>query len=283
MTATHFALRHRVAQLSLMAVAALALAGPVSAQSVSTMDKVLSAKTLRCGVQLDFPPAGFRTPQNEPEGYDVAYCKDMAKALGVTAQIVETPSAERIPALVSNRIDVLIASASVTPQRAITVSFSQPYISFINVVLTTKDSGVQKFDDLKGRSIGGVTGSTTEQELRASFNKWKDPKGKFTAYGSESETFLALAQKKIDGVIVSAGTAGALIKSGQFPALVMRGAAPSPADLAGIAVRKADTDLLRWVNVFVWNQVRTGRYKELYAQYFGDSKAPLLTVEGVDY
>lgn len=45
----------------------------------------------------------------------MAYCRDMAQALGATAQIVETPSSERIPALVSGRIDVLIASASITP------------------------------------------------------------------------------------------------------------------------------------------------------------------------
>jgi len=266
-------------------VTGMLLAGPALAQNSmpSGLDKIISAKILRCGIQLDFPPAGYRTSQNEPEGYDVAYCKDMAKSLGVTAQIVETPSAERIPALVSNRIDVLIASTSVTPQRAMTVAFSQPYISFINVVLTTKESGVQKFEDLKGRSIGGVTGTTTEQELHAAFDKWKDAKGKYTSYGSESETYLALTQKKIDGVIVSAGTAGALLKSGQFPSLMIRGAAPTPPDLAGIAVRKGDVDLLRWVNVFVWNQVRIGRYKELYTSYFGDAKAPALNVEGVDY
>jgi hydroxyproline transporter system substrate-binding protein len=264
-------------------IAGMAVAGSALAQSAATMDKILSSKTLRCGIQLDFPPAGYRNTQNEPEGYDVAYCKDMAKSLGVTAQVVETPSSERIPALVSNRIDVLIASTSITPARSMTVAFSQPYISFINVVLTNKTSGVQKFTDLKGRPVGGVTGTTTEQDLKAAFDKWKDAKGKYTGYGSESETYLALNQKKIDGVIVSAGTAGALIKSGQFPNLVIKGEAPTPADLAGIAVRKGDPDFLRWVNVFVWNQVRTGRYAELYTTYFGDSKAPALNVDGVDF
>lgn len=273
-------LKSSLARMLSALAAGCVLVGPIWAQTTSTLDKVLASKTLRCGVQLDQPPLGFRTPQNEPDGYDVAYCKDMAKSLGVTAQIIETPSGERIPALVSNRIDVLVAGTSITPQRALTVAFSQPYASFINVVLTTKDSGIQKFDDLKGRSIGGVTGTTTEQELRASFDRWKDPKGKYIGYGNESESYLALSQKKIDGLIVQAGTAGALLKSGQFPSLVIRGAAPTPADIAGIAVRKSDTDLLRWVNVFIWNQVRTGRYKELYTTYFGDSKAPSLNAEG---
>ncbi len=265
-----------------LALAALA-AAPAAAQSGGAVDKIIAAKKLRCGIQLDFPPAGFRTQQNEPEGFDVAYCKDMAKALGVTAEVVETPSSERIPALVSNRIDVLIASTSITPQRAMTVSFSQPYISFVNVVLTRKDSGVEKFADLKGRTVGGVTGTTTEQELKAQLDQWKDPKGKYIGYGSESEAYLALTQKKIDGVIVASTTASALLKSGQFPTLAIKGAAPTPPDLAGIAVRKGDTDLQQWVNVFVWNQVRTGRYQDLYKTYFGDSKAPSLTVDGVAF
>ena len=272
---------------AIVAVAGLALAAlaaaPAAAQSGGAVDKIIAAKKLRCGIQLDFPPAGFRTQQNEPEGFDVAYCKDMAKSLGVTAEVVETPSSERIPALVTNRIDVLIASTSITPQRAMTVSFSQPYISFVNVVLTRKDSGVEKFADLKGRTVGGVTGTTTEQELKAQLNQWKDPKGKYTGYGSESDAYLALTQKKIDGVIVASSTAGALLKSGQFPMLAIKGAAPTPPDLAGIAVRKGDTDLQQWVNVFVWNQVRTGRYQDLYKTYFGDSKAPSLTVEGVAF
>jgi len=61
------------------------------------------------------------------------------------------------------------------------------------------------------------------------------------------------------------------------------GTKPTPPDLAGIAVRKGDTDLQRWVSVFVWNQVRTGRYADLYKTYFGDSKAPSLAVDSVAY
>jgi len=67
----------------------------VSAATSSTLDQVISSKTLRCGVQLDYPPAGFRNQANEPEGYDVQYCKDMAKALGANAVIVETSAFPR--------------------------------------------------------------------------------------------------------------------------------------------------------------------------------------------
>lgn len=255
----------------------------LSTAAESTLDQVISNKALRCGVQLDYPPAGFRNAGNEPDGYDVQYCKDMAKALGVKPVIVETPSSERIPALVSNRIDVLIASASISPQRAMSVSFSQPYVNYTNVVLTRKDAGIEGFADLKGRTIGGVTGTTTEQELLVLRKGWGDTNGSYTGFGSEAESYLALAQGKIDGVIIGNASAAALVQSGQFPTLAIKGVAPTPPDLCGIAVKKTDTQMLNWVRTFVWTQVKNGRYAELYAQYFGDGEAPSLAVAGVDY
>ena len=215
--------RQRWGRGALVSLVLAAFAGGSAAHAQSALDKIVQSKTLRCGVQLDYPPAGFRNQKNEPDGYDVAYCKDMAKALGATAQIVETPSSERIPALVSNRIDVLIASASITTQRALTVAFSQPYVSYTNVVLTRKDTGVEKFDDMKGLAIGGVTGTTTEQDLKALYGAWKDAKGSYTGYGSEAESYLALTQGKIDGIILGNASAGALVRSGQFPTLVIKG------------------------------------------------------------
>lgn len=50
-----------------------------------------------------------------------------------------------------------------------------------------------------------------------------------------------------------------------------------------MAVRKADTDLLRWVQVFVWDQVKSGRYAELYTKYFNSTDIPSLSVPGVDF
>jgi polar amino acid transport system substrate-binding protein len=268
---------------------AAAIAAPITlclaqgAMADGSIDNIIAAGTLRCGVQLDFPPAGFRTAENEPEGYDVAYCKDMAAALGVTAEIVETPSAERIPALQSNRIDVLIASTSITPARALTVAFSQPYVSFVNVVLTRDDAGVASFDDLKGRTVGGVTGTTTEAVMQDALAGWSDTAGSYIGYGSEAESYLALSQGKIDGVVVGNATAAALLQSGQFPNLAVAGETPTPPDLAGIAVRKADQDLLQFVRTFVWYQVTSGRYAELYGTYFGEGAPPALATPMVEY
>jgi len=244
------------------------------------IDDIVKAGQIRCGSMLDFPPAGFRDAKNEPDGYDVQVCKDIAKALGVRAIIVETSSSERVPALVANRIDVLIASTSNTLERAKTVAFSAPYVAYTNVVLTRADTGVKSFDDLKGRAVGGVTGTTTEGVMLAGLQAWGEGREQYTGYGSEIDSYVALSQGKVDGLVVTNTVGSVLAQSPQFKALTVAGLAPSPADLCAIAVNKRDGELLRWINLFLWQQTRSGRYAELYAKYFGLGAPPVLTADG---
>lgn len=104
-----------------------------TAAQADKLDDIISSGTLRCAVVLDFPPMGSRDDSNTPVGFDVDYCNDLAAALGVEAEIVETPFPDRIPALVSGRADVGVASTSDTLERAKTVGFSVPYFAFTNV------------------------------------------------------------------------------------------------------------------------------------------------------
>src|SRR5206468_3825575 len=82
------------------------------------LDDVIASGKLRCGVLLDLPPVGYRDASNNPVGYDIEVCQDMAKALGVQPVIVETPSPDRIPAILSDRVDVSISSATNSLERA---------------------------------------------------------------------------------------------------------------------------------------------------------------------
>ncbi|HYS66098.1 MAG TPA: transporter substrate-binding domain-containing protein [Paraburkholderia sp.] len=269
------------------AVARLALgialaAVMIPSHAASTLDSVIQSKKLRCGVMLDSPPAGFRTPDNKPDGFDVAYCQDMAKMLGATADIVETPSQDRIPALVSNRIDVLIASTTNTAQRGISVAFSQPYINYVTVVLSRKGSNIQNAASMKGHPLGGVNGTSTEQYIKRNMEEWKDSKTTYTGFASDTEAYLALQQGKVDAILVSASTANLLVKSGKFPTFVVAGNVDLN-DMDSIAVKRDDYQFLNFVKLFVWNQVASGRYKELYNKYVAPGEPAPLNVKGVDY
>ncbi len=268
--------------IMILATAIGALASNM-ALAESTLDRVIGSKKLRCGIMMDNPPSGFRNAANEPDGLDVVYCKDMAKILGAEAEVVETPSPDRIPALVSNRIDVLIASTTPTPQRALTVAFTQPYMNFTMGVITRADTGIKSYADLKGKKLGGVVGSTQEQLIDKEMEAgWAAAGSTYTGYASDAESYLALQQGKVDSILVAMGVFNALSQSGQFSEFVLAGAAPL-SDTVAIAVKRDDQQFLNWTKQFVWQQVTSGRFAEVYKTYFGEGPVPALAISGVDY
>lgn len=254
-----------------------------SAMAGSTLDSVIKNKKLRCAVVLDSPPSGYMTPDNKPDGYDVAYCDDMAKSLGVEPVIVQTPASDRIPALVSNRVDIVVGSTTITPERAMTVAFTQPYVNFTITVVTRKGTGITSYDQLRGKKLGAVVGSTFEQLFNSELQgRWKNTGTTYTGFASDNETFMALQQGKIDAILQASSVYNTLAKSGQFPTFVDGGLAPL-SDMDGLAVRRGDPDFLNWAKIFVWRQVVTGRYAELYKKYMGDGPVPSLNMPGVDF
>ena len=268
---------------ALLATAIATLTLAAQAHADSALDTIVQSKKLRCGIMLDSPPAGFRDQNNEPDGYDVTYCKDMAKALGAEPVVVEVLSPDRIPALVSNRIDVLIASTTPTPARALTVAFTQPYTNNVMAVVTRKDTGIAQYSDLASKKLGGVVGTTPEQLFKQELGKgWQGSGATYTGFGSDAETFLALQQGKIDAIVINVGVFQALSKSGQFPEFVMAGLAPLP-DFGSIAVHRDDQQFLNWARLFVFQQEVSGRRAEVYKKYYGDGPLPPLTADGINF
>lgn len=245
------------------------------------LDDIISAGKLRCAVTLDIPPNGYRDEKHEPAGFDVDYCYDLAKALGVKPEVVETQLPDRIPALISNRADVAVASTSDTLQRAKTVGFSIPYFAFKEVVLTRKDTGITSYEGMKGHKTGAVAGTYEGIQWEADVKKMNDPNTTFRAYQSSADVLLALNQGQIDAMPAVTTLVNKLEKSGKYPDLVVAGDTPYVPDYLALATLRNEQGLINYLNLFVHQQVRTGRYAELYKKWFGDGPVVDLTIKGV--
>lgn len=266
-------IRSTLAAAGLMAAL---VATPVQADK---LDDIIASGTLRCAVVLDFPPMGSRDADNNPIGFDVDYCNDLAAALGVEAEIVETPFPDRIPALISGRADIGVASTSDTLERAKTVGFTIPYFAFQMVVLTREDTGIDNFEAMAGRTVGSVAGTFEAIALEENVGEWGG--GDFRPYNSQADVFLALSQGQIEATVVTSTVASSIIQSGQYDGFVMRGDAPYDIDWVGLITLREEYGLLNYLDLFVNQQVRTGRYQELYNQWIGEGEAPDLTVSRV--
>lgn len=244
------------------------------------LDDIIASGKLKCAAVLDFPPMGFRNDKNEPDGYDVDMCKDLAKVLGVEIEIVETPFPDRIPALVSGRADVGIASTSDTLERAKTIGFSIPYFAFEFNVLTRKDTGIKTYEDMCGKKVGNVAGTYEAIRLEPFI---KSCGGSFSAYQSEADLLLALKQKQIEATVVTSTVAWAHVKSGKYPTLTVEGKAPYDTDYVSLITVRSEYGMINYLNLFVNQQIRTGRAQDLYNKWIGEGDMPLYTIPGAYY
>jgi polar amino acid transport system substrate-binding protein len=253
-------------------IAGTAIAGAARADK---LDDIIASGTLRCAVVLDFPPMGSRDASNEPIGFDVDYCNDLAAALGVKAEIVETPFPERIPALMSGRVDVGVASTSDTLERAKTVGFSIPYFAFEMAVTANEKSGITSYEGMKGHTVGAVAGTYEAIALEKQVTEWGE--GSFRPYQTQADVFLALSQGQIDATVSTSTVAMANVKTGNFPGVSVVGKAPFDTDYVALFTNRNEYGLINYLNLFVNQQIRTGRYAELYEKWVG-GELPSLTV-----
>lgn len=257
-----------------LAAALVAATGFAGAAQADKLDDIIASGTLRCAVVLDFPPMGMRDANNEPIGFDVDYCNDLAKALGVQAEIVETPFPERIPALMSGRVDVGVASTSDTLERAKTVGFSIPYFAFEMAVTANDKSGITSFEGMKGHTVGAVAGTYEAIALEAQVKAWGE--GEFRPYQTQADVFLALSQGQLDATVSTSTVAMANVKSGNFAGISVVGKAPFDTDYVALFTNRDEYGLINYLNLFVNQQIRTGRYAELYAKWVGGDVPSLI-------
>ena len=95
--------------------------GPTSCQDI------LEAGVVRIGVPLDVPPFGSQNANRQPEGFDVDMANMVAKALGVKLELQQITGANRIPFLLTDKVDIVISVMGLTPERAKQIMFTAPY------------------------------------------------------------------------------------------------------------------------------------------------------------
>lgn len=264
-------------KISTLALGLVITTALTTAAQADKLDDIIASGTLRCAVVLDFPPMGSRDANNNPIGFDVDYCNDLAAALGVTAEIVETPFPERIPALMSGRVDVGVASTSDTLERAKTVGFTIPYFAFEMAVTANDASGITSFESMKGKVVGATAGTFEAIALEDQVKAWGE--GEFRPYQTQSDVFLALSQGQIDATVSTSTVAQANVKTGNFPGISVVGKAPFDTDYVALFTLREEYGLINFLNLFVNQQIRTGRYAELYENWIG-GELPDLTVSG---
>ncbi|HXF89073.1 MAG TPA: amino acid ABC transporter substrate-binding protein [Xanthobacteraceae bacterium] len=139
--------------------------------AAATLDRVRETNTFRIGYRADAKPHSYRTEQGQPAGYVVDLCREVAAAIiqlieHVRVTYVLVPADQRFAAVRDGRVDVLCDPSSVTLARRELVDFSLPTFLDGASVLSRSGRPVERFEDLAGKRVGVLTGTTTETTLR---------------------------------------------------------------------------------------------------------------------
>ena len=181
--------------LTVLTLVLLAAAGPADAKS---LDEILKDGTIRVGVTPNFPPMSSFGMTNQLEGFDIDIGRRIADALGVDVEFVTTETAQRVPFLISNRIDIALGAMTRTPERAKVISFTVPLHSESMGVITTDKVAAESWEDLNDEDItlvnmrGNLSVSVLEEKL---------PKPKVLLVDGNADTIRAIAQGRADALV----------------------------------------------------------------------------------
>lgn len=248
--------------LSLLLVLAIAAALPGLAMA-SSLDDIINRGKVLVGVDLGVPPFGFYDENMEPAGYDVDVAKMIAEDLGVQLELVPLTGPNRIPYLHTGKVDMVVATFGVTPQRALSVAFSTPYLGLSLVVFGPEGLPITKAEDTAGYTIGITRGTTQDIDFTATA-----PEGvRIVRFDDDAATAAALLSGQVDAIATANLVAMEIAKRNpnrNFEIKYIIRLSP-----ASIGVRRNEPDLLQWVNTFVFFHRENGDFDALHRKWLG--------------
>jgi arginine/ornithine transport system substrate-binding protein len=258
----------------LIALAAIAFSAALT--GFSAQAQAADMKKIRIGVEGAYPPFSEVGKDGKVMGFEIdlanAYCADMK----VACEMVQVDFDGLIPALQARKIDAIIASLSITPDRQKAIAFSNAYY---NTPARFAGKADAKLDfspaGLKGKKIGVQRGTIHETYAAAVFKQ-----SEIVRYATQDQAFLDLKSGRIDLTLADlvAIDQGFLAKpDGKGFALI----GPSYDDPkyfgtgSGVGMRKADEKVLgKKFNDAIAAIAGNGTFKKLNDKYFPYDLAP---------
>lgn len=152
------------------------------------MTDITSRGAIRVAVPQDFPPFGSVGVDMAPRGYDIDVATLIAEKMGVKVELVPVTSANRIPYLQTNKVDLVISSLGKNPDREKVIDFSSAYAPFFNGVFAPDSVKIEKAEDLAGKTIGVTRGAVEDLELTkiapsdTTIKRYEDNNGTISAF-----------------------------------------------------------------------------------------------------
>ncbi|MEV5084847.1 glutamate ABC transporter substrate-binding protein [Streptomyces sp. NPDC093064] len=238
-----------------------------------TLSAIRSRGYLTVGVDQNSYRWGYRNPNNASgalEGFDIDLVHRIAEDILGDANKVQfkaIPTNERIPAIRSGRVDMVVRTMTITCDRLKQVAFSAPYFLTGQQVLAPKTSGITGYDgSLAGKRICSATGSTAYDHLSADTKDGRLPASTdiTTTVPNQLDCLVRLQLGEVDAVVTDGALAAS--QAAQDPTVALKGASFTK-EFYGVAMKLGADDLVRQVNRTLENYRKDGGWKASYGTW----------------
>ena len=234
-------------------------------------EDIVKKGVVRIGVPLDVPPFGSQNQNREAEGFDIDLANMVGKALGVKVELQQITGANRIPFLLTDKVDIVISVMGLTPERAKQIMFTAPYADTQLAVFGPKSAKVTSADTIGSLKVAAAKGTTQELGLsamnpRANIMRTEDDATAAAAYLSGQAELIATNSLIIPDLVKR--NPG---KEFDLKFTIRR----SPAHMG---VRMGEHTLVRWLDGFIFFNTMNGELDKLHRKWLGIPMAPLPTL-----
>jgi len=237
-----------------------------SFEAGTRMKELADSGKVTIGVKYDQPGIGFKGSADDmPTGLDPEMGKILAASLGIKAEDVtwkETISDNREPFLQGGEVDLVIASYSITDDRRKIVGQAGPYYVTGQQLLVKKGSDIKSVDDIKGKEVCSVTGSTSLENVEA---KGAKPRG--------FDTYSECRDQVVDGAVDSMTTDGAILLgyAAEDPDNLEVVGEPFSEERYGIGYSKKYPEMCQWITDTLKKAEEDGAWDKAFEATLGKS------------
>ncbi|MDT0440583.1 MULTISPECIES: glutamate ABC transporter substrate-binding protein [Streptomyces] len=225
------------------------------------------SKKISIGIKFDQPGIGQKTPQGY-SGFDVDVATYVAKKLGYDAGQIEwkeSKSQDRETMLQRGDVDFIVASYSITPERAEKVDFAGPYLlAHQDVLIAADDSSIKSAADLNGKKLCSVTGSTSAQNVKDKLA----PKANLQKYPTYSACLTGLQNGAIEALTTDDSILAGYASQSQFKGKFKLAGLKMTNENYGIGVKKG-SDLKAKINTALEAMVSDQSWQKAVDKNFG--------------
>jgi glutamate transport system substrate-binding protein len=214
---------------------------------------------IKIGIKFDQPGLGLKQG-NDYTGFDVDVATYIAEQLGHSPEDIEwvqAPSAQRETLIETGQVELVVATYSITDERAEKVSFAGPYfIAGQDLLVLADNSDITGPDSLDGKKLCSVTGSTSAQKV-----KDQVPGVNLREFGTYSECVAALTSGGVDAVTTDDTILAGYASQEQYSGKLKVVGNTFSEENYGIGLEKGNTELCQQVTDAIQKMIDDGDWQ----------------------